>query len=332
MATDSARLAPDREVETGTPAVRISVVVPVYNEEANVVELHERLRRVLSEPDVEFIFVDDGSTDGTFARLREVAALDARVRLLRFRRNYGQTAALSGGIDHARGSIIIPMDGDLQNAPADIPRLLEKLDQGYDVVSGWRVARQDSWNRRLPSVIANRLVSWISGVPLHDYGCSLKVYRRRVLEDVRLYGEMHRFVPIYAVWQGARVAELPVTHHPRTGGRSHYGMERTLKVVLDLIVVKFLASYVTKPIYVFGGFGIFSFLLSALAFVLMVYFKYWGGKTFIQTPLPLVVVLFLLVGCLSMLLGLVAELTVRTYYESQGKRTYTLWPPAEDAR
>jgi len=167
-------------------------------------------------------------------------------------------------------------------------------------------------------------------VRLHDYGCSLKVYRRRVLEDVRLYGEMHRFVPIYAVWQGARVTEIPVAHHPRTGGRSHYGMERTVKVVLDLVVVKFLSSYVTKPIYVFGGFGLASFLLAACAFGLMVYFKFWGGKTFIQTPLPLVVVMFLLVGCLSLLLGLVAELTVRTYYESQGKRTYALWADPED--
>jgi glycosyltransferase involved in cell wall biosynthesis len=306
-------------------AARISVVVPVFNEELNVDELFDRLARVLTGSDVEFLFVDDGSTDGTFGRLREIARTDSRVRLIRFRRNFGQTAALSAGIDHAVGEIIIPMDGDLQNDPADIPRLLARLEgEGYDVVSGWRVDRKDPLHKKLPSVIANRLISWISGVRLHDYGCSLKAYRRRVLEDVRLYGEMHRFVPIYASWQGARVTEMPVMHHARTRGKSHYGIERTIKVVLDLIVVKFLASYATKPIYVFGGFGVVSFLLSTAAFGLMVFFKFTGQKDFVQTPLPLVVVMFLLVGCLSVLLGLVAELTVRTYYESQGKRTYAL--------
>lgn len=303
--------------------VDVSVVVPVYNEELNVDELHERLVQVLNDR-TEIIFVDDGSTDSTPQRLREIAARDSRVRLVRFRRNFGQTAALSAGIDHARGRTIVPIDGDLQNDPRDIPRLLAKLDEGYDVVSGWRVHRKDPFHRRLPSTVANRLISWISGVRLHDYGCSLKAYRRSVLEDVRLYGEMHRFVPIYASWQGARVTEMAVDHHPRTRGKSNYGIERTIKVVLDLIVVKFLSSYATKPIYIFGGFGIISFLLATLAFVMMVWYKVTGQKSFIETPLPMVVVMFLLVGALSMLLGLVAELTVRTYYESQGKRTYAL--------
>ena len=308
-------------------SVRISVIVPVYNEELNVEELHERIDRALSGPDVEILFVDDGSTDGTHARLEAIAGGDHRVRVVRLRRNFGQTAALSAGIDSSTGEIIIPMDGDLQNDPADIPRLLARLDEGYDVVSGWRVKRQDPFHRKLPSVIANRLISWISGVRLHDYGCSLKAYRRRVLQDVRLYGEMHRFVPIYASWQGARVTEMAVTHHPRTRGKSNYGIERTVKVVLDLIVVKFLASYATKPIYVFGGFGMVSVGMSIVAFGLMLFFKFTTGpaqKDFVQTPLPLVVALFLLVGCLSVLLGLVAELTVRTYYESQGKKTYAL--------
>jgi glycosyltransferase involved in cell wall biosynthesis len=309
-----------------TESIAISVVVPVYNEELNVDELHQRIASVLTEQNVEFLFVDDGSSDGTHARLESIAAADPRVRIIRFRRNYGQTAALSAGIDHARGEIIVPMDGDLQNDPADVPRLLAKLDEGYDVVSGWRIDRQDSFRRRLPSTIANRIISWISGVHLHDYGCSLKAYRRSVLQEVRLYGEMHRFVPIYASWQGARVAELPVQHHARTRGKSNYGIERTFKVILDLIVVKFLASYGTKPIYVFGGFGLVSFVLAGLAFILMIYYKTFAipRRTFIQTPLPMVVVMFVLVGCLSMLLGLVAELTVRTYYESQGKRTYSL--------
>lgn len=291
-----------------------------------MVELHSRLAAVMNDTTAEFIFVDDGSTDGTFDALSRIAALDPRVRIIQLRRNFGQTAALSAGIDFARGEILVPMDGDLQNDPKDIPRLLAELDRGYDVVSGWRRKRRDPFHRRLPSQIANWLISLISGVHLHDYGCSLKAYRHSVLEDVRLYGEMHRFVPIYASWQGARVTEIVVDHHPRTHGRSNYGIERTFKVVLDMIVVKFLSSYATKPIYVFGGFGLVAFGLSAAAFILMLYFKYLAAdpKTFIQTPLPMVVVMLGLVGCLSVLLGLVAELTVRTYYESQGKRTYAV--------
>lgn len=310
-------------VSKSTP-VSISVIVPFYNEEPNVDELYQRIATVLTGGDVEFLFVDDGSTDRTYERLAAIARRDERVRLIRFRRNFGQTAALSAGIDHSRGDIIVPMDGDLQNDPADVPRLLAKIDEGYDVVSGWRKNRQDPLSKRIPSRIANRMISWISGVQLHDYGCSLKAYRRRVLRDVKLYGEMHRFVPIYASWQGARVTELPVQHHPRTRGKSNYGIERTIKVLLDLIVVKFLASYATKPIYIFGGFGVMSLFLAFFAFAWMMYYKLAGLKDFVQTPLPLVVTMFLLVGCLSMLLGLVAELTVRTWYESQGKRTYAL--------
>lgn len=307
------------------PGARIplSVVIPVYNEEANVAELYRRLQEAITGA-AEFIFVDDGSGDGTYDRLHAIAADDARVRLIQFRRNFGQTAALSAGIDHARGDIIVPMDGDLQNDPADIPRLLARLEDGYDVVSGWRRHRRDPWHRRLPSIIANKLISVISGVHLHDYGCSLKAYRREVLRDVRLYGEMHRFVPIYATWQGARVTELPVSHHPRTRGKSSYGIERTLKVVLDLLVVKFLASYATKPIYVFGGFGLLALFTGLAVFVAMVYLKLAHIRDFVATPLPLVVVMLILVGCLSVLLGLVAELTVRTYYESQGKRIYSI--------
>lgn len=313
-----------------TDEVRISVVVPLYNEAPNVLPLHARLAEVLTSADIEFIFVDDGSTDGTYMVLCDVARNDSRVRVLRFRRNFGQTAALSAGIDHARGRIIVPMDGDLQNDPADVPRLLAKLEEGFDVVSGWRIDRKDPIRRRLPSMIANRMISLISGVHLHDYGCSLKAYRRQVLEDVRLYGEMHRFVPIYARWQGARVTELPVQHHARTRGKSNYGMERTVKVVLDMIVVKFLSAYATKPIYVFGGFGFLALFASVVVFGAMVYLKLAGIRDFVATPLPLVVVMLLLVGCLSILLGLVAELTIRTYYESQGKRTYALWE-SEDA-
>ena len=312
------------------PNVRISVVLPVYNEEANLDDLHARLDSILGA-DAELIFVDDGSSDGSWAKLRQIASRDARVRLIRFRRNFGQTAALSAGIDHARGEIIVPMDSDLQNDPQDVPRLLAKLDEGYDVVSGWRVDRRDPFHRRLPSIVANRLISFISGVRLHDYGCSLKAYRRDVLQGVRLYGEMHRFIPIYASWQGANVTEMPVTHHPRTRGKSNYGLERTVKVVLDMIVVKFLSSYATKPIYIFGGFGLLSLFAAVPVFGVMLYWKLTGEKTFIQTPLPLVVVMLVLVGCLSLLLGLVAELTVRTYYESQGKMTYSVRETVEAA-
>jgi glycosyltransferase involved in cell wall biosynthesis len=328
--TLAARAAEAATSRDGVRRGRLSVIVPVYNEALNIDEMHARIAAVVKDPDAEIIFVDDGSTDGTAAKLRAIRAADARVRILRFRRNFGQTAALSAGIDHASGEILVPMDGDLQNDPADIPRLLARLDEGFDVVSGWRHKRQDPLHKRLPSVIANRLISWLSGVHLHDYGCSLKAYRRDVLRDVRLYGEMHRFVPIYASWQGAQVTELPVTHHPRTRGKSNYGIERTIKVVLDLIVVKFLSAYATKPIYVFGGFGLVSLFAGFLVFCAMVYLKLAGIRSFIATPLPLVVVMFLLVGCLSVLLGLVAELTIRTYYESQGKRTYVL--AQEDAR
>lgn len=303
--------------------VTLSVVVPVFNEADNIGELYRRLAPVLGDT-AEMIFVDDGSEDGTYERIAEVVADDPRVRVIRLRRNFGQTAALSAGIDHARGDVIVPMDGDLQNDPRDIPVLLEKLDEGYDVVSGWRVDRKDPWHRRFPSQVANWLISLVSGVHLHDYGCSLKAYRRDVLENVRLYGEMHRFVPIYATWQGARVTEVPVRHHARTRGRSNYGIERTLTVVLDLIVVKFLASYATKPIHVFGGFGLLSLFFAIVVGVITLYLKLAGIRDFVSTPLPLLVVLLLLVACLSVLLGLVAELTVRTYYESQGKTTYAI--------
>ena len=319
---NTARSATPTTEHTDEPP-RLSIVIPVFNEEPNVAELHERLAEALSQS-AQFIFVDDGSTDGTYARLSERSEKDPRIRIIRLRRNFGQTAALSAGIDHAGGEIIVPMDGDLQNDPKDIPRLLAKLDEGYDVVSGWRVKRRDPLLRRLPSQLANRLISWISGVRLHDYGCSLKAYRREVLKDVRLYGEMHRFVPIHASWQGAHVAEIPVDHHPRTRGKSNYGIERTLKVLLDLVVVKFLSSYATKPIYVFGGFGFLSLAAAAAVFALAVYLKLAHIRDFVATPLLLVVVMLGLVGCLSILLGLVAELLVRTYYESQGKRTYAI--------
>src|SRR5919204_1652831 len=304
---------------------QISVVIPLFNEEENVRALLDELFSELRKLDrtYEVICVDDGSRDRTFEELSRIASERRELRVIRFRLNFGQTAAMSAGIEAARGDVIVPMDGDLQNDPADIGKLLAKLDDGFDVVSGWRKNRQDrELGRKLPSRIANRLISAISGVRLHDYGCSLKAYRRDVLRDVKLYGEMHRFIPIYASWQGARVAEMVVNHRARRAGKSKYGLNRTMKVLLDLLVVKFLASYATRPSHVFGGFGLFSWLCAAFAAGWAVYYKVRGLKDFVQTPLPLLAVMFTLVGALSLLMGLLAELVIRTYYESQGKRPY----------
>ncbi len=332
--------AADRELEQELRERRptLSVVIPVYNEEENVEPLCEELFRVLEElgRPYEVVIADDGSTDRTVSILTGLQSRYPRLRLITLRRHMGQTAALSAGIDHARGDVIVTMDGDRQNDPADIPRLLEKLAEGYDVVSGWRRDRKDPfWRRRLPSAIANWIISRLSGVYLHDYGCTLKAYRRDVLRDVRLYGEMHRFVPIYAAWQGARVVELPVNHRPRTRGKSKYGLGRTFRVVLDLVLLKFLDRYGQRPMHLFGGFGLISIGLGLVAFAVAVYFKLarlgWltalgipesAGKDFVETPLPLLVVLFVLTGVLSILMGLLAEMVMRTYYEAQGKPAY----------
>lgn len=305
----------------------ISVFLPVYNEEPNLPPLHTKLDEALRKlrRTAEVVFVDDGSTDNSLQVLREIAAKDDRVRVVALKRNYGQTAAMAAGIDAARGQVLIPMDADLQNDPADIVRLLEKLDEGYDVVSGWRKNRQDKLiTRKIPSMLANRLISWIGGVPLHDYGCSLKAYRRESLQDVKLYGEMHRFIPIYASWAGARVAEIPVEHHARTMGKSKYGLSRTIKVVFDLMTIKFMASYQTKPIYVFGSFGMLAFLISVLAGLYAVFLKLFHKADFVQTPLPILAIVMFAVGIQFLLMGLLAEMLVRTYHESQSKAIYAV--------
>ena len=319
LSTDGASASPE-----------ISVFLPVYNEEPNLRPLHQKLDSALRAlgRSAEVVFVDDGSTDGSLAILRELAAVDPRVRVVALRRNYGQTAAMSAGIDAATGKVLIPMDADLQNDPADIIRLLDKLDEGYDVVSGWRKNRKDKMvTRKIPSRIANRLISWIGGVPLHDYGCSLKAYRRESLQDVRLYGEMHRFIPIYASWAGARVTEIPVEHHPRTMGKSKYGLSRTIKVVFDLITIKFMASYQTKPLYLFGWAGLLTFaasFLSALFACLMKFASWPHHADFIQTPLPVMSMVTLVLGVQLFLMGLLAEMLVRTYHESQAKSIYSV--------
>ena len=318
---------PSTDGQGANDAPDISVFLPVYDEEPNLRPLHAKLDDALRRlgRTAEIIYVDDGSTDGSLEILRALARIDPRVRVVALRRNYGQTAAMAAGIDAARGRVLIPMDADLQNDPADIKRLLDKLDEGYDVVSGWRKNRQDTLiTRKIPSMIANRVISWIGGVPLHDYGCSLKAYRRESLEDVRLYGEMHRFIPIYASWAGARVTEIPVEHHPRTMGKSKYGLSRTLKVVLDLMTIKFMASYQTKPISVFGTFGILAFLFSVLAGLYAVFLKIFHKADFVQTPLPILAIVMFAVGVQFLLMGLLAEMLVRTYHESQAKRIYAV--------
>jgi dolichol-phosphate mannosyltransferase len=308
----------------------VSVFLPVFNEEPNLLPLHAKLNEALKAlgRSAEIVYVDDGSTDGSLKILRELAEMDPRVRVVALRRNYGQTAAMAAGIDAASGKVLIPMDADLQNDPADITRLLDKLDEGYDVVSGWRKNRKDKMvTRKIPSMIANRLISWIGGVPLHDYGCSLKAYRRESLQDVRLYGEMHRFIPIYASWAGARVTEIPVEHHPRTMGKSKYGLSRTVKVVFDLITIKFMASYQTKPLYLFGWAGLLTFaisFLSALLACLMKWASWPHHADFVQTPLPIMAMVTLVLGVQLFLMGLLAEMLVRTYHESQAKPIYSV--------
>lgn len=305
----------------------LSLFLPVLDEEDNLRPMHAKIQAALETlgKTAEVIYVDDGSTDNSLAILKEIAASDPRVRVISLRRNYGQTAAMSAGIDAARGDILIPMDADLQNDPADIAKLLKKLDEGYDVVSGWRKNRQDKMiSRKIPSKIANRIVSWIGGVPLHDYGCSLKAYRREVIQDVKLYGEMHRFIPIYASWAGARVAEIPVDHHARTMGKSKYGISRTIKVIFDLMTIKFMAEYHTKPIYVFGAFGMIAFLISMAASIWALVLKFGYNVSFILTPLPVIAVVMLAISVQFFLMGLLAEMLIRTYHESQDKPIYAV--------
>ena len=324
---DHETLAPPIPETNSADAPEVSVFLPVYNEEPNLRPLHAKLDAALKSLDhsAEIVYVDDGSTDNSLNILREIARTDPRVRVVALRRNYGQTAAMAAGIDAARGKVLIPMDADMQNDPADIQRLLDTLDEGYDVVSGWRKNRKDKMvTRKIPSMIANRLISWIGGVPLHDYGCSLKAYRRESLQDVRLYGEMHRFIPIYASWAGARVTEIPVEHHARTMGKSKYGLSRTLKVVFDLMTIKFMASYQTKPIYVFGSFGMLAFAISLLAGLYALFLKVIHKADFVQTPLPILTIVMFAVGVQFLLMGLLAEMLVRTYHESQAKAIYAV--------
>lgn len=308
-------------------AIDVSVIIPVYNEELNILPLYAALRPVLRELDkiCEVIFIDDGSTDGTFQALRSVHDADPLCKVIRFRRNFGQTAALAAGFGNARGDIIVTLDGDLQNDPNDIPKLLAKVEEGYDVVSGWRVRRKDKFlTRRAPSMCANWLISQITGVRLHDYGCTLKAYRREVAQNIGLYGEMHRFIPAMASWMGTDVTEIQVNHSPRIHGSSKYGLSRTLRVALDLITVKFLLSYASKPLRMFGTFG---FIAGTAGFLLALWLSvqklvYMKGLS--DRPMLFLAILLMLVGVQFVTMGLLGEMMVRIYHEGQGKPTYVI--------
>jgi glycosyltransferase involved in cell wall biosynthesis len=303
----------------------LSVVIPIYDEEENIPSLLEQLRSALKRLGLryEIIAVDDGSRDNGAAVLKRYAAEIPELKIVRLRRNSGQAAAIMAGLERATGEVIVTIDADLQNDPDDIAKLVAKLNEGYDVVSGWRKDRHDHpLYRNLPSRIANRLISRISGIYLHDYGCTLKACRRSVIRDIRLYGEMHRFIPIYAHWLGARVTEIEVKHHPRRFGHSKYGLERIIKVVLDLVVIIFLDRYLVKPIYLFGSVGLGMLGLSLLVFLWMVGLRVFEGTSFISTPLPPLAAIFGAVGVIALLLGLLAEIVMRTYFESQGRRAY----------
>ena len=304
----------------------ISIVIPLYNEEENVRELYGSLKPVMDSlrNEYEIIFIDDGSTDNTLALLQDIKTADDTVIVLSLRRNFGQTAAFAAGFDYSRGDIIVTMDGDLQNDPKDIPKLLELM-KDNDLVSGWRKIRKDPFlSRRLPSILANSLISKVTGVNLHDYGCSLKAYRRDVIKNLKLYGEMHRFIPAVASWYGVRIAEVETTHHPRLRGKSKYGISRTMKVVLDLITVKFLQSFSTKPLQFFGPIGILS---GALGFLISLYLsidKIFSGKDIGGRPLLLLGALLIIVGIQFIGMGLLGEMMVRVYHETQKKPIYVI--------
>jgi len=305
----------------------LSIVVPIFNEEENVSALHREVVAALEKYEIayELILVDDGSTDGSLRLLREIAAEDPRVKVISFRRNFGQTAAMAAGFDAASGMVVIPMDGDLQNDPADIPKLLAKIDEGYDVVSGWRRDRKDTFiNRTLPSILANSFISRMTGIRLHDYGCTLKAYRREVLEGINLYGEMHRFVPALVSQFGAKVTEIPVGHRPRLYGTSKYGISRTMRVILDLLTVKFLLNYSTRPIQLFGRLGIYTLLASFCTGGATVYMKLFQSTSMNRNPLLLLTAFLIFMGVQFIVLGLLGEVNARTYYEAQGKQIYVV--------
>lgn len=309
--------------------MKISIIVPCFNEEKNIEPFYNHLVSSLRQLhnvrqfEEEIIFVNDGSTDQTLNELMKFCGKDIKCKIIDFRKNYGQTAAMAAGFDLAVGDIIIPMDADLQNDPDDIGALLNKIDEGFDVVSGWRKNRKDkAISRKLPSKIANWLISLISRVRLNDYGCTLKAYKKNILKNLRLYGEMHRFIPIYAYWLGAKITEIPVNHHPRIHGKSKYGIIRTFKVILDLITIKFLGDFSTKPLYLFGSVGFVLFFIGLLCEFEVAYVKFVLDQKVYDNPMLIIGVFFMVIGFQSLLIGLLAEINIRTYHESQNRPIY----------
>jgi glycosyltransferase involved in cell wall biosynthesis len=314
---------PQQAGQRAAPAV--SIVIPIFNEVDNVQSLYQNLCAAMEPTGYawEVVFVDDGSTDGSTAILRKLHAEQPCVSVVELRRNFGQTAAMAAGFDHAGGAVIIAMDGDLQNDPNDIPRLIEKLNEGYDVVSGWRANRQDGfWLRRFPSRLANSLISRTTGTYLHDYGCTLKAYRREIIQNLKLYGEMHRFIPALLGGNGARIAELPVAHHARRYGRSKYGIARTIRVLLDLLLVKFSLSFLTKPLQIFGLIGLLTFLPGAAICAYLVFARIFLAQQLADRPLFLLGILLTMIGTQFVSMGILAEIQIRTYHESSNKPTY----------
>jgi len=316
-------------------AMDLSIVIPVYNEEESLEALTQEVASVLEGlgRSYEIVIVDDGSTDGTYSLLCRLHREDPKIKVLRFKRNFGQTAAVAAGLAHAGGEVIVAMDGDGQNDPKDIPALISKLEEGFDLVNGWRFPRQDPfWSRRLPSQTANRLISWLTRVKLHDSGCTLKAIRREVAKDLKLYGEMHRFIPAMAYERGGRIAEIPVHHRPRLGGRSKYGITRTLRVILDLLTVKFLLSYATRPLHIFGLIGLLS---GGMGFIIAIYLsaqKLFLGVDIGGRPLLLLAALLILIGFQFISMGLLGEMLARTYHESQNKPTYVIREILDEGR
>lgn len=303
----------------------ISIIIPIFNEEDNLNKLSESILEALKDIKYEVLFINDGSTDNSEEKLLAITEIHNNFYLINLRRNYGQTAAMQAGFDNAKGKIIIPMDGDLQNDPADIPNLLKKIEEGYDVVSGWRKNRLDKkLTRIIPSKIANYIISRISGIHLHDYGCTLKAYKKEVLSEIKLYGEMHRFIPIYASWEGAKVTEVVVNHNSRFAGETKYGLSRIPKVILDLLVIRFFDKSLDRPIHLFGKFGLFMFLIAFILSFLAIFFKIFHSISFILTPLPLLAVFFSMTGIICIFIGLIAELQSRIYFESIGRPAYLI--------
>ena len=306
----------------------LSIIIPIYNEEESLNYLFEKLKPVLDNLNKswEIIFIDDGSVDKSFQVISKQAQKDTRIKVIKFRKNFGQTAALSAGFNFAQGEIIIPIDADLENDPNDIPHLLKKIDQGYDLVSGWRKERwkDNPFTRRLTSNLANCLISYVTGIKLHDYGCTMKAYHREIIKGIKLYGEMHRFIPALGSWQRAKITEIEVNYQPRKFGKSKYGLNRTGKVLLDLITVKFLGDYSTKPIYFFGKLGFISLFIGMIAFLWATYYKLTGQKDYVETPLPIFIALFVIAGIILVLIGLLAEMIMRIYHEGQNKEIYSI--------